>query len=76
MALITSYGLSFGSAFGDVDETLNSTFGEFSGFVPVGIHSAFIAGAVPEPGSWALMIAGFGLTGAAMRRQRTAVVTA
>ena len=76
LALITSYGLSFGSAFGDVDEALNSTFGEFSGFVPVGIHSAFIAGAVPEPGSWALMIAGFGLTGAAMRRQRTAVVTA
>jgi hypothetical protein len=26
-------------------------------------------GAVPEPASWALMIAGFGLTGAAMRRR-------
>lgn len=26
---------------------------------------------VPEPASWALMIAGFGLVGAAMRRQRT-----
>ncbi len=26
-------------------------------------------GAVPEPASWALMIAGFGLTGAAMRRK-------
>ena len=26
--------------------------------------------AVPEPASWALMIAGFGLTGAAMRRRR------
>ena len=30
-------------------------------------------GAVPEPASWAMMIAGFGLVGAAMRRQRTAV---
>ena len=28
--------------------------------------------AVPEPASWALMIAGFGLTGAAMRRRRVA----
>jgi hypothetical protein len=26
---------------------------------------------VPEPASWALMIGGFGLIGAAMRRRRT-----
>jgi hypothetical protein len=30
------------------------------------------AGAVPEPASWALMIAGFGLTGALARRSRVA----
>jgi hypothetical protein len=30
-------------------------------------------GAVPEPASWAMLIAGFGLTGAAMRRRRAAV---
>lgn len=29
-----------------------------------------VAGAVPEPDSWALLIAGFGLVGAAARRQR------
>jgi hypothetical protein len=29
------------------------------------------SGAVPEPASWALMIAGFGLVGAAMRRRQT-----
>ncbi|WP_372917730.1 PEPxxWA-CTERM sorting domain-containing protein, partial [Sandarakinorhabdus sp.] len=28
---------------------------------------------VPEPASWAMLIAGFGLTGAAMRRRRTVV---
>lgn len=33
-------------------------------------------GGVPEPASWAMLIAGFGLTGAAMRRRRTAVVAA
>jgi PEP-CTERM motif len=31
------------------------------------------AGNVPEPASWALLIAGFGLTGAVARRRRTAV---
>lgn len=32
-----------------------------------------LAGAIPEPSSWAMLIAGFGLTGAAMRRRRMAV---
>jgi hypothetical protein len=31
---------------------------------------------VPEPASWALMIGGFGLTGAALRRRRVAAVAA
>ena len=34
------------------------------------------SGAVPEPASWALMITGFGLTGAALRRRRTMAVAA
>jgi hypothetical protein len=33
------------------------------------------APAVPEPASWAMLIAGFGLTGAAMRQRRRASVT-
>ncbi len=33
-------------------------------------------GGVPEPDSWALLIAGFGLVGAASRRRRMAVVAA
>lgn len=31
---------------------------------------------VPEPSSWAMMIAGFGLVGASMRRRKSAAVTA
>ena len=33
-----------------------------------------VTAAVPEPASWALLIAGFGLTGAAARRRRVATV--
>lgn len=103
LAALTSFGLSFGRANGDVDTRLNSSFGEFSGFVPVSIHSRFLSAitglrfaapvapqalnngfqsvqigflaraanlAVPEPDSWLMLILGFGLTGAALRRQR------
>jgi hypothetical protein len=34
------------------------------------------AGGVPEPAAWALMIGGFGLAGAALRRQRRLVAAA
>ena len=36
----------------------------------------FEESAVPEPATWAMLIAGFGLTGAAMRRRRTRVAFA
>ncbi|GGE01169.1 hypothetical protein GCM10011529_04350 [Polymorphobacter glacialis] len=36
--------------------------------------SAFAA-SVPEPGTWAMLIAGFGLTGATMRRRRATALT-
>jgi hypothetical protein len=34
-------------------------------------HIVFFGAAVPEPESWAMLIAGFGLVGAVMRRRRT-----
>lgn len=78
LAGITSYGFSFGGAFGDIGGGLNSSFGEFAGVVPVNLHRGFIEAstgiAVPEPSSWAMLIAGFGLVGGTMRRRRHRLV--
>lgn len=47
--------------------------GQIVGFGPnqSGDIHAYLLAAVPEPASWGLMIAGFGLTGASLRRRRT-----
>lgn len=39
-------------------------------------YAGAVAGAVPEPASWALLVAGFGVVGAAGRRRRATVVAA
>jgi hypothetical protein len=73
---VTSYGLSFGTNFGDFRTGLNSSWGEYSGYVPLYIHKDFITQAlssVPEPASWAMMLAGFGMIGGAVRRSRKTV---
>jgi hypothetical protein len=80
LASVTSYGLSFGSSFGDIDDDLNSSFGEFNGFVPTYIHASFLRNAifnansaVPEPSTWMIMIFGFAMVGSALRRRPTAI---
>lgn len=77
IASVTSYGLTFGTANGDFDTQLNSSFGEFNGFVPTFIHADFIAaamaGSVPEPATWMQMMFGFGLLGGALRAGRRGV---
>ncbi len=71
LAAITSYGLSFGANFGDISAGLNSSFGEFNGFVPVNIHAAFITGyLVPEPATIGLTAFGLGVLGMLARRRR------
>lgn len=69
LASVTSFGLSFGTGWGDTVRGLQSSFGEMNGFVPVYAHLGFITGAIPEPSSFALFgIAGLGLLAARRRR--------
>jgi len=64
-----------GSLFLDVDQNDGLTNGRFSAY-PYDWNQGLVTGfndvtAVPEPASWALMIGGFALAGAAMRRRAT-----
>lgn len=79
---IGTSGFSFGLIAGTTYLTVNSGFnnGDFGTYtmrisgpgdiIPDG------QGVVPEPATWAMMIAGFGLIGAAARRRRMASATA
>lgn len=74
---VTSFGVTFIGDFGEIDGgTLNGTFGEFSGYLPLYIHADFLAAAVPEPATWAMLVAGFGLAGAGLRRRGRPLATA
>ena len=58
-----------------VPESYTSPSSQYS--LPTGnVIVASVSGAVPEPASWALMIGGFGLAGAAMRRHKVSVAFA
>lgn len=73
LASVTSYGLSFGTAFGDCRAGLNSSCGEFSGYVPVALHLDFIrASMVSAPSSLALSALGLVVLGLRKRRQNAA----
>ena len=68
----TPTGISFAGIAKSIDFAGGANF---VGYDNITLGSA-IAGGVPEPTSWALMIAGFGLTGAAMRRRRSVAAVA
>lgn len=69
----TSFG-SGGLAGIDVDELRFALVGGIEDFAQVYVAvdniQLGVAGVIPEPDSWALLIAGFGFIGAAMRRRR------
>ncbi len=59
--------LTTGSTFGFIVDKGDVYYNDSTGL------NFTLTGNVPEPASWAMLIAGFGLTGAAMRRRRTAI---
>ena len=76
---ITSCGQGFGAC--DFGNTARARFGALpSGLSWTSQSGLFLSGlgngAVPEPASWAMLIAGFGLTGAVARRRRVRTLAA
>ncbi|MEO7361530.1 MAG: PEP-CTERM sorting domain-containing protein, partial [Gemmatimonadaceae bacterium] len=75
IAGVASYGLSFGTDFGDLDDDVNSTFGEFAGWTSTRYNEDWLASyavVVPEPASFALV--GMGLMvvfGVSNKRRRS-----
>ncbi|WP_231639313.1 PEPxxWA-CTERM sorting domain-containing protein [Sphingomonas profundi] len=54
----------------------NLTFQLDEGTITGTLNANVVVAAVPEPATWAMMLGGFGLVGAAMRRRRAHVTTA
>lgn len=75
LAGVASYGLTFGSKFGDTDNKLNETFGEFAGWTSTQYNEDWIAPyAVPVPEPASFVMVGVGLLavfGAAKNRRRS-----
>lgn len=78
---VREFSLSNGSAFFDVTTGGTVTNSRFSAYpynwnqgLVTGFNEA--TGAVPEPATWAMMIAGFGLVGASLRRRKASAAFA
>jgi hypothetical protein len=67
-SLEIGFGSGWNGIFAGGVDNVNATFGQTV------VSSNFeVAQAVPEPATWAMMIAGFGLVGASMRRRKVSV---
>ncbi|MBT9470025.1 MAG: PEPxxWA-CTERM sorting domain-containing protein [Pseudomonadota bacterium] len=69
----TSVGVAFGGLAKSID--FGGAAGQ-TGFDNITFGSATPGSAVPEPATWAMMIAGFGMAGAALRRRRQVALLA
>lgn len=66
-----------GVSFAGIAKSIDFAGGaNFVGYDNITFGSATAGGGVPEPASWAMLIAGFGLTGAVMRRRRNVAAIA
>jgi hypothetical protein len=75
LAAVASFGITFfdgdGNPLWDIDNALNSTFGELGGYVPISAHAAWLRGqTVPEPATILLMLTGLAGIAVARRRRR------
>jgi hypothetical protein len=83
---LTPFALRFGDSFsgafafdvleGDHYGFYVSSVDSYGGRGEIAIHLDAPPAAVPEPAAWSLMIAGFGLTGALLRRRRIQIAPA
>jgi len=62
--------------FADVSQVANNPRDGHWAFDVLNVQSASQVGVVPEPATWGLLIGGFGLTGAMLRRRRQSAATA
>ena len=62
--------------FGDASDVANNPRDGHWAFDVLNVSSASQVGVVPEPATWGLMIGGFALTGAMLRRRRQSAATA
>ncbi len=78
---VREFGLANGATYFDVTTGASVTNSRFSAY-PYNWNQGLVTGfnettgAVPEPATWAMMIAGFGIVGLAMRRRRTTIAFA
>jgi hypothetical protein len=63
-----------GSTNGNVILQIDVLSGGYAAFDNIVVSAADVSGGIPEPASWALMIAGFGMVGTALRRRQAAIV--